>query len=151
MILALFIAKFAFVLVCFSYASISDIRTLRVSNRLWVLMIPLGIVFLLAEILVFGLVLNYILNIAVFVCLSVLVFHLNLMGGADAKGIITLSVFFPYDFFGVPFVMVLILLAGVLLMIWYGLKPQKVPFMPAMTAALPLTSLIFVWCAFLYS
>ena len=88
------------VLVCMPfllYSCYSDIKTRRVSNRVWPLMLAAGSVFVLYDLFTYGpsyffrMVLSFVL-IFLFVYL---LFYLNAFGGADAKVMMVISILIP--------------------------------------------------------
>lgn len=79
------------------YSCYSDIRTHRVTNNLWLIMLTSGVVFVSLDILTHGIL--YILYVFIsagfmFVIVYIL-FQLGIFGGADAKSLIILSIIFP--------------------------------------------------------
>ena len=79
------------------YSCYSDIKTRRVTNNLWLIMLVSGAVFMLFDILTHGI--SYILYVFIsagfmFVIVYIL-FQLGIFGGADAKSLIVLSMIFP--------------------------------------------------------
>jgi len=142
--LIVFAVKLIFVMMCFLGASISDLKTHEVPNELWALMIPVGLMFLVFEVDTVATCLRYGLNISIFIGLGILLFYLGLMGGADAKAIMTLAILFPYTVLRVPFVMILVLFAGLLMMAWYGFGRNPHPFMHALTTAIPIVAFLYV-------
>lgn len=79
------------------YSCFSDINTRRVSNKLWVVMLALGSVFVLYDIWNYGL--PYLVWIFISTGLTFafvyILFQLGVFGGADAKSLIVLSIIFP--------------------------------------------------------
>ncbi len=79
------------------YSCYLDIKTRRVSNNLWLIMLAGGIFFVLYDILNYGLA--YLLRLFIsagFIFLFVyLLFQLGTFGGADAKSLIVLSIILP--------------------------------------------------------
>jgi len=79
------------------YSCYSDIKTRRVSNKLWLAMLALGSVFVVYDIWNYGfpyLVWIIISTGLTFVFVYIL-FQLGVFGGADAKSLIVLSIIFP--------------------------------------------------------
>jgi len=79
------------------YSCYSDIKTHRVTNNLWSIMLASGAVFMFFDILMHGI--SYILYMFIsaglmFVIVYIL-FQLGIFGGADAKSLIVLSMIFP--------------------------------------------------------
>lgn len=79
------------------YSCYSDIKTRRVTNKLWQLMLALGSVFVIYDILSYGI--PYLFWIIISTCLTFgfvyILFQFGIFGGADAKSLIVLSIFFP--------------------------------------------------------
>ena len=79
------------------YSCYSDIRTRRVANRLWLIMLGCGSVFILYDIYMNGL--SYLItllfsSVIIFIFVYIL-FQLGLFGGADAKSLIMISLILP--------------------------------------------------------
>ena len=79
------------------YSCYSDIKTRRVINKLWLMMLAGWSFFILYDIWVYGI--DYLLrllisSILIFIFVYLL-FQLGVFGGADAKSLIVLSLFFP--------------------------------------------------------
>jgi len=79
------------------YSCYSDIRTRRVTNNLWLVMLTFGSLFIINDVRVYGI--EYVLKILfsaglIFIFVYIL-FQLGVFGGADAKSLIVLSLFFP--------------------------------------------------------
>ena len=79
------------------YSCYSDIKTRRVTNNLWLIMLASGVVFILFDILTHGLLyIVYVFISAGFMFVIVYIFfQLRILGGADAKALIILSMIFP--------------------------------------------------------
>ena len=91
------ILKILFTMPFLLYSCYSDLKTRRVSNRLWKYMLVLGSVLVLYEIFIGGipyLKVLFLSGVVVFVSVYIL-FQLGAFGGGDAKGLIVLSIFFP--------------------------------------------------------
>jgi len=86
------------------YSCYSDIKTRRVSNKLWLFMLALGSVFVVYDIWSYGipyLVWIFISTSLTFAFVYIL-FQFGVFGGADAKSLIVLSIFFPvYPIFSI--------------------------------------------------
>lgn len=96
------ILKILFCMPFLLYTCYTDLKSRRVSNKVWKYMLASGSVFILYELFSEGvtylkpLILS---SVIVFVTIYVL-FQLGAFGGADAKGLIVLSILFPlYPFF----------------------------------------------------
>jgi preflagellin peptidase FlaK len=91
------ILKIIFLTPFLLYSCISDIKTRRVPNKLWVVMLALGSVFIFYDIWSYGL--NYlfwiIISTGLMFAFVYLLFQLGVFGGADAKSLIVLSIIFP--------------------------------------------------------
>jgi preflagellin peptidase FlaK len=111
------IFKILFTMPFLLYSCYSDLKTRRVSNRLWKYMLVSGSVLVLYEIFIGGipyLKVLFLSGVIVFVSVYIL-FQLGAFGGGDAKGLIVLSIFFPlypvfrfsgetYPLLGIPLV-----------------------------------------------
>jgi len=88
------------------YSCYSDIKTRRVSNKLWLCMLALGSVFVVYDIWNYGF--PYLIWILISTGLTFafvyILFQLGVFGGADAKSLIVLSIIFPVypNFSGFP-------------------------------------------------
>ena len=91
------ILKILFCVPFLIYSCYSDIRTRRVTNSTWLLMLAGGVFFVLFDISVYGI--PYLLRLFIsagFIFLFVyILFQLGMFGGADAKSLIVLSIIFP--------------------------------------------------------
>jgi preflagellin peptidase FlaK len=77
-------------------ASVLDIQTREVTNKLWVIFLPLGT--LLTTLSIIGdstQIILIITSIAITSGIALLIFYLGLYGGADAKALISLSIAHP--------------------------------------------------------
>lgn len=88
------------------YSCYSDIKTRRVTNKLWLLMLALGSVFVVYDIWNYGFPYLFWIFISTgltFVFVYIL-FQLGVFGGADAKSLIVLSIIFPVypNYLGFP-------------------------------------------------
>jgi preflagellin peptidase FlaK len=88
------------------YSCYSDIKTRRVTNKLWLMMLAIGSVFVVYDLWNYGF--SYLFpifrsSILTFIFVYIL-FQLGVFGGADAKSLIVLSIIFPVypDFSGFP-------------------------------------------------
>jgi preflagellin peptidase FlaK len=79
------------------YSCYSDIKTRRVSNKLWLVMLALGSVFVVYDTWNYGL--SYLFWIFISTGLTFVfvyfLFQFGVFGGADAKSLIVLSIIFP--------------------------------------------------------
>ena len=91
------ILKILFVTPFLVYSCYTDIKTRRVTNKLWQVMLAGGSFFIIYDILVYGI--DYLFKIFISTALIFifvyLLFQLGVFGGADAKSLIVLSLFFP--------------------------------------------------------
>lgn len=82
----------------FSYASVTDVRTRRVDNRVWLVAGAVGALLLVAEAVAVGFPQPVLLlSIPVVVALAWLLYQARLLfGGADAKALMALAVLIPF-------------------------------------------------------
>ena len=98
------ILKIIFCLPFLMYSCYSDIRTRRVTNRLWVVMLTGGIFFILYDFSFYGIYYLFSLFFSVGLIFVIIMlcerlselFHIRGIGGADAKLLLVLSVLFPF-------------------------------------------------------
>ncbi len=91
------ILKILFCIPFLLYSCYSDIKTRRVTNKLWLAMLAGSVFFVLYEFLTIGV--NYLMQLffsagLIFVLVYIL-FHLGTFGGADAKSLIVISIILP--------------------------------------------------------
>ena len=92
------IFRIAVSLIFLGYASWSDIKTREVSNKVWLLYAPLGLILTLFEGLLYedyDYWLSAGISIALTFTLAVSLFYLGAFGGADAKAFMCLALAFP--------------------------------------------------------
>lgn len=121
----------AFVSICFAYAALSDSKTKRVPNKLWLLMLPFALVSLyfrappLSEGM--GLIITY--------CIVYVFWFYGWWGAADTKGIMIFALFYP-DIVYVPISLWVMLLACLFLIVQKLVRKEKLdiarPFFPAL-------------------
>ena len=138
------IVNAVFVSVCFGYAAITDYKTKRVPNALWLLMLPFALVSLYLRGLSFtegaGLIMVY--------CVVYGFWFYGWWGAADTKGIMLFSLFYP-DVVKVPVAFWVMLFAAVLLIMWKLMYKEKLdvarPFFPVLciSAILNILFLLF--------
>ncbi len=90
--------RVAISLIFLGYASWSDIKTREVSNKVWLLYAPLGLMLTLFEGLLYedhNYWLSAGISIALTFTLAVSLFYLGAFGGADAKAFMCLALAFP--------------------------------------------------------
>jgi preflagellin peptidase FlaK len=80
------------------YASWSDWKNREVSNKVWIVLAPLGFLLTSGQYVLFAqeLLLFYALSFGVTSTLAVILFYSGAFGGADAKALICLSLTLPY-------------------------------------------------------
>lgn len=135
------IVNAVFVSICFAYAGITDYRTTRVPNTLWLLMLPFALVslYLRAPSLLewSGIIITY--------CVVYGFWFYGWWGAADTKGIMIFVLFFP-DVVTVPVALWVMLFAAILLIVWKVVTREKLdvarPFFPAL--CISLISIIFL-------
>ncbi|RZN56152.1 MAG: hypothetical protein DSO09_02470 [Candidatus Methanomethylicota archaeon] len=84
-------------------ASLQDIKSREISDKIWIVLIPIGIFLTIIEIIIKG---NYPCILAIFsiifsIVLALTLYYLHLYGGADAKALITIALFFPIPPYGI--------------------------------------------------
>ncbi|MCC6013604.1 MAG: prepilin peptidase [Candidatus Verstraetearchaeota archaeon] len=84
-------------------ASIQDIKSREIDDKIWIILIPIGIFLTILEIITNK---NYPYTIVIFsiitsIVLSLIIYYLHLYGGADAKALITIALFFPIPPYGI--------------------------------------------------
>jgi archaeal preflagellin peptidase FlaK len=91
------ILKILFVTPFLVYSCYTDIKTRRVTNKLWQVMLAGGSFFIIYDILVYGIdyLFKILISTALIFLFVYLLFQLGVFGGADAKSLIVLSLFFP--------------------------------------------------------
>lgn len=79
------------------YSCYSDIKTRRVTNRLWVVMLAGGVFFVLYDIMTKGTqyIMLLFLSAGLIFVLVYILFQLGTFGGADAKSLIVISIILP--------------------------------------------------------
>jgi len=88
------------VLVCMPfllYSCYSDIKTRRVANEVWPIMLAVGLPFLIYDLLTRGFpyLLHMVLSFAFIFAFVYILFQLNAFGGADAKIMMVISIIIP--------------------------------------------------------
>ena len=129
----LLLAKFLFVIACFTYASHTDLKKREVSNKLWLFMLPVIVLFALLDfqplILLHSAFLGVVIGYIGF-------YHLAKFGGADAKAVMVLSVCFPTFILNLPvFIYILLysLMLATLYSLWKWEFKKPLAFMPFLT------------------
>jgi Flp pilus assembly protein protease CpaA len=89
-----------------AYAAYTDIKTRRADNRLWYI---IGVIGLFINILNFNMFMLF--TISTFFVLAMVGFYFIKMGGADAKAMLSLSIMYPLN----PFGLIIILLMACML------------------------------------
>ncbi|VVB91590.1 Preflagellin peptidase [uncultured archaeon] len=79
------------------YSCYTDIKTRRVSNKLWLVMISGSAIFVLYDILTKGIpyILHLFISAGLIYILVYILFQLGTFGGADAKSLIVISIILP--------------------------------------------------------
>ena len=138
--------KFIFVLLCLIIASYTDIKTRKVSNKLWLFMLPFSLLFFSFELVQAQLtvLLSFILP-----SLVVLVaYKFTKFGGADTKAIIILSLFYPYCFI-IPTSLIYLEVGLITLILFYSIKNKfkfekdyQYPIIPFLTIGFVIVEII---------
>jgi len=122
-------------LAVFSYAAYTDLKTRRVSNRVWAVYMGLGVPLLALSGVDVGLLLMSLLIIAPAVFAS---YHLGGMGGADVKGMLALSVMLHHRLLAV-WVVIAGSLVALVMSRRYG---DNIPFMVSLLAGIVLSAVL---------
>ena len=140
------IIKFIFVFLCLVIASYTDIKTREVSNNLWMFMLPFALLIFFFELVQIQLValLSFILPTIV-----VLIAHKHTkFGGADAKAVIILSLFYPYCFM-IPISLLHLEVGLITLILFYSIKNKfkfkkdtQYPIIPFLTIGFVIVEII---------
>jgi archaeal preflagellin peptidase FlaK len=91
------------------YSCYSDIKTRRVTNKLWLMMLAGGSLFIAYDIWFYGIdyLFRMLVSTGLIFIFVYLLFQIGVFGGADAKSLIVLSLFFPsypdFSLFGYDF------------------------------------------------
>lgn len=80
------------------YSCYSDIKTRRVKNKLWLIMLTGGAIFQLYDIWIYGIqhIFRILVSTGIIFIFVYIIFQLGVFGGADAKSLIVLSFIFPF-------------------------------------------------------
>ncbi|NJD54754.1 MAG: peptidase A24 [Candidatus Methanoperedens sp.] len=91
------ILKILFCIPFLIYSCYSDIKTRRVSNKLWIIMLAGGSFFVLNDIYTIGLdyIPRLLISAGLIFVFVYIIFQLGTFGGADAKSLIVLSIILP--------------------------------------------------------
>jgi Flp pilus assembly protein protease CpaA len=93
---AISLTGFLLSIIFLSYSAYSDLKIREVSNRVWVIYLPLSVVVLMLKLFLDQRLLTIsVISIAATTCLSLIMFYIGIFGGADAKAFICLSVALP--------------------------------------------------------
>jgi len=92
------ILKILFCIPFLVYSCYSDIKTRRVTNKLWLIMLAGGAIFQLYDIWIYGIqhIFRILVSIGIIFIFVYIIFQLGVFGGADAKSLIALSFIFPF-------------------------------------------------------
>lgn len=88
------------------YSCYSDLKTRRVSNKLWLPLVGIGVILAFVDFITYGpdFLIQFALSVILLSVFAYLLFKINAFGGADAKAIITLSILVPtfpsFELFG---------------------------------------------------
>lgn len=131
--LELLLAKFLFVIVCFTYASYTDFKTREVPNTLWLFMLPFIALFTYLNFNLTSLCLSLFAGVLIG---YIGFYRIAKFGGADAKAVMVLSVCFSSFFLNLPMFIYILLYSLVFAICYSVLKREfKKPlaFMPFLT------------------
>lgn len=131
-----------FVSVCFVYAALSDRKTKRVPNKLWLFMLPFALVSLYLRVPS----LFEWLGIITTFCVVYGFWFYGWWGAADTKGVMIFTMFYP-DVIHVPVALWTMLFACVILIIQKLVRKEKLnvarPFFPVLCVSIILMILLF--------
>jgi preflagellin peptidase FlaK len=91
------IARIVSCLVFLFYASWKDYETREVSNKVWIILGPLGLIITVLEFVFIstGNLMTYLISFAIISILGLIVFYAGGFGGADAKALICIGLILP--------------------------------------------------------
>ena len=102
------ITRFLVGILILTYASYTDIKTRKASNKLWVIMGSFGVILLIIQYITLGINnIFYIIFIPIMIVFMYVLFQFRLIfGGADAKAIMALAILAPFEpsIFGYPLI-----------------------------------------------
>jgi preflagellin peptidase FlaK len=82
-------------------SSYEDFKTREVDDRIWLIFSPLGIIITLFEFFLkfidFSYLILYFISIVITTIISIIIYYLKFVGGADSKSLITLSLLDPIN------------------------------------------------------
>lgn len=129
----LLLAKFLFVITCFTYASYTDFKKREVPNTLWLFMLPFVALFTYLDFDLTSLCLSVFTGVLIG---YVGFYRIAKFGGADAKAVMILSVCFSAFILNVP-IFIYILLYSLIFAICYSISKREfkkpLAFMPFLT------------------
>lgn len=145
--------KVATVLTFFIIASAYDLKYRRVPNTLWLVMLPIAIIYIYIDIILLkrNILVAALLAISIsFVAVYVLyALARGMFGGADAKAVMVLALFYPSFAWGMPVAYLVLIFAAILALVYHffilraGFNPEsKVPFLPFLTGGYILLMLL---------
>ena len=138
--------KFIFVLLCLIIASYTDIKAREVSNSLWLFMLPFALLTFYYELMYtsFLALLCFVLPTLV----VLIAYKFTKFGGADAKAVIILSLFYPY-WLMIPISLVYLEIGLITLILFYGIKNKfkfkkdcQYPIIPFLTIGFTITEIL---------
>ncbi|MFX1490793.1 MAG: prepilin peptidase [Promethearchaeota archaeon] len=112
-----------FVFTLLLYAAIRDLQTGEVSNWVWItglLVLPITIF----RMVLYGAILLYIFQVVIVIVLVTIGFYVGLIGGADGKAILLVSLIYPWNVFSLVWIITapfLVLVGGFCLLGVYSL------------------------------
>lgn len=92
------LSRIGLALAVFCYCAWRDYKTREVENKVWCLAMPLAILLAVVEFVLFSpsLLTSYLFSVVFSSVLSIVLFYIGVLGGADAKAIIFLALSLPF-------------------------------------------------------
>jgi preflagellin peptidase FlaK len=92
----------ALCLIMLTISSYEDFKTREVDDKIWLIFSSLGIIITLIEFFLkfidFSYLILYVLSILITIIVSIIIYYLKFVGGADSKALISISFLDPINF-----------------------------------------------------